>query len=205
MAKLLNILGVMNEQSSPQVHSRSSNGTPMFEKRCPECGAITLVDKRRLLKPCHPCAMRARRTHGLSAGGGLHPIYRLFNGIKARCYSPSATNYAYYGGRGIAVFQEWLDSPALFVAWAEAQGWRPDLEIDRIDVDGDYCPANCRFITHRENSQRTRRISTTPGKVLLVRAALDSGATVADAAKQAGVTYMVAWHIRNSPGVWANV
>ena len=177
----------------------------MFEKRCPECGAVAIVDKRRLADLCRACAGKARRTHGLSAGGELHPIYRLFNGIKARCYSPSASNYAYYGGRGIAMCQEWLADPLSFVEWATSNGWRQGLDIDRIDTNGDYTPTNCRFLTHRENSQRTRRISTTPGQVLLVRAALDSGATVADAAKQAGVTYMVAWHIRNSPDVWANV
>jgi hypothetical protein len=149
--------------------------------------------------------MKGRRTHGLAARGALHPLYRLLQNIKARCMHPSATNYAYYGGRGIRVCEEWAASPERFVTWAEAHGWRPGLDIDRIDADGDYTPDNCRFISHRENSQRTRRIRTTPDQVRLVRAALAGGATVKAAATLAGVTYMVAWHICNSPGVWNNV
>lgn len=57
-----------------------------------------------------------------------------------------------YGGRGIAVCDEWQDYET-FRAWADANGWQQKLEIDRIDNDGPYSPGNCRIVTHQENCQ----------------------------------------------------
>jgi hypothetical protein len=188
----------------PPVHSRSSNGTPLYERRCRECGNVAVVDSRKLELLCAQCAAKARRTHGLSAGGKIHPLYRLLLCIKARCTQPSATNFKYYGGRGIKVCDEWLDNPPQFVEWATANGWQRGMELDRIDVDGPYSPDNCRFVTHRQNSQTTRRIKTTEGQAAHVRRLLADGSNIKDAARLAGVTYMVAWHIKNSPDVWSN-
>lgn len=143
--------------------------------------------------------------HGLASRGKMHPLYRLLKNLEARCYYPSATHFQYYGGRGISVHDEWRTSPAQFVAWAEANGWRPGLEIDRKDNNGHYEPNNCVFITHRANSQKTSRIHTTPAQVRLVRAALLRHLGIKAAAIEAGVSYMVAWHIKNTPGVWSNV
>ena len=187
----------------PPVHSRSKNGTPLYEKRC-ACGTVSIVDKRRIEAPCHRCAMRARRTHGLTVGS-WHPLYRLLQSMRVRCEQPSGTHYAYYGGRGIRVCDDWRANPLSFVAWCEANGWRKGMEIDRIDVNGPYAPDNCRLTSHRENSQRTRRIRTTPEQVRAVRAELARGAPIKAAAREAGVTYMVAWHIKNNPAVWSNV
>lgn len=142
--------------------------------------------------------------HGLAARGKLHPLYRLLKNIEARCRHPSATHYEYYGGRGITVCREWLDDPRTFVQWAMDNGWRSGLEVDRIDPNGNYEAGNCRITTHRLNSQRTRRIKTTIEQARYVKALLTGGASVKYAASEAGVTYMVAWHIKNSPDVWSN-
>jgi hypothetical protein len=150
------------------------------------------------------CAAATRKTHGLTSGT-WHPLYKVLSGIIGRCTYPSATNYEYYGGRGIDVCKTWRDDPQSFVSWAERQGWKQGLEVDRIDSDGHYSPENCRLISHQENSQRTRRIKTKPEQVIEVRKALDAGLGLKAAASQAGVTYMVAWHIKNSPGVWSNI
>lgn len=147
--------------------------------------------------------MRTKRTHGLSSGGRLHPLYQILKNIHGRCTYPSATNYSYYGGRGISLCEQWRNDPQSFVDWAMANGWQRGLEVDRIDADGDYCPENCRIVTHRENSQRTRRISTSESQAALVRRLLRSGATINEAARESGVSYMVAYHIKNS-GTWAN-
>jgi len=189
----------------PPVYRRSSNGTPLYRKACATCGAVSVVDKRKLALPCHACAMKARRTHGYAADGRLDPAYRVYCGIKARCEQPSFQHYRYYGGRGIKMCAEWRRNPQAFVDWAHAHGWKRGLEIDRLDHDGDYSPENCRISTHRENSQHTRRIKTTPEQARQVRQFLASGYTVKQAAAAACVTYMVAWHIKNNPDVWSNV
>jgi hypothetical protein len=81
---------------------------------------------------------------------GKHRLYNILAVIKQRCYNKNNNNYKYYGERGIKVCNEWM-KPNMFVEWCLENGWRRGVEIDRIDNDGDYCPENCRFVTHKEN------------------------------------------------------
>ena len=76
--------------------------------------------------------------------------------MKGRCNRPTATSYKYYGGRGISVCEEWENDFAAFRNWALANGYQEGLSIDRIDVNGNYCPENCRWITMSEQ-QRNKR------------------------------------------------
>lgn len=174
---------------------RDRNGILHFLSACPDCGAQRYLDKRRVHKPCPPCGAKRRRTHGLAAKADTHPLYRLLYTMKARCTYPSASNYAFYGGRGIKVYQGWLDDPASFVAWAEQSGYQPGLQIDRVDNAGDYGPDNCQWVTRSENCRNTRRCKCTIEKARACKDALASGATVKQAAAAAGIPYMVAWHI----------
>jgi len=73
-----------------------------------------------------------------------------------------------YGGRGVAVCDEWLD-PKAFCEWALATGYERGLTIDRIDNDGDYEPSNCRFITTEENNQNRRCTILTPDDVKKIK------------------------------------
>lgn len=179
-----------------KVHSRSSNGTPLFERVCKSCGKTSVVDRRRVNNTCLACANRSRSTHGLAASGNLHPLYKLIHNIRSRCTNPSASNFKYYGGRGISVCDEWTNNTVAFVEWASQNGWRPGLEIDRINHDGNYTPENCQFITHKQNSRKTRRSKTTEAQAKLVKSMFAEGASVNEAAVKSGVSYMSAWHIR---------
>ena len=91
--------------------------------------------------------------HGLSKDK-LHGLWR---NIKGRCYNPNNPSYKFYGGRGIKMCDEWTNDFVAFYDWAHANGYKEGLQIDRIDVDGDYCPENCRWVSKITQANNTRR------------------------------------------------
>ena len=93
-------------------------------------------------------------------------IYGIWKSMKERCYTKSATKYGTYGARGIRVCPEWEHNPKAFCDWAIQNGYSDDLTIDRIDVNGDYSPQNCRWInwTEQANNKRTNVFITYEGK-----------------------------------------
>ena len=82
-------------------------------------------------------------------------LYDIWRGIKSRCYTQSSTSYKNYGLRGVKMCDEWLDYQT-FKRWALANGYKDNLTIDRIDVNGDYTPNNCRWVSYKENSNNKR-------------------------------------------------
>lgn len=78
--------------------------------------------------------------------------------MKERCYNVNHLNYDKYGGRGIAICEEWLHDAAIFITWALANGWVKGLEIDRKDNDLGYNPDNCRAVTPLVNMRNKRSI-----------------------------------------------
>jgi hypothetical protein len=89
-------------------------------------------------------------THGLTKT----PEYRTWHNMKQRCYNPNSKRYSDWGGRGIKVCDEWINS---FETFLKDMGKRPDgCSIDRIDNDGNYESSNCRWITSKEQSYNRR-------------------------------------------------
>lgn len=76
-------------------------------------------------------------------------IYRIYRGMKSRCFCKSDYHYKWYGAKGITICQEWLDDFMSFYNWSLENGYKDNLSIDRIDVNGNYEPSNCRWIDHK--------------------------------------------------------
>jgi len=95
----------------------------------------------------------------------LHKLRLAHKNMLARCYNPRRTGFANYGARGISVCDEWRNSRDAFITWALGAGHADDLSLDRIDNDVGYCPANCRWVSSREQllNQRRNRIITHDG------------------------------------------
>ena len=85
-----------------------------------------------------------------------HPLYKVWQNIKTRIYNKGNHDYEYYGSRGIAMYENWVNDPRTFISWPLGNGWEKGLKIDRIDNDGNYCPDNCRFVTPQISSCNTR-------------------------------------------------
>lgn len=84
-------------------------------------------------------------------------LYGVWKQMRARCHNPKCAKYRIYGARGITVCDEWRTDPNAFIDWAERTGYRPGLQIDRLDNNGGYSPDNCRWATAKENCRNSRR------------------------------------------------
>lgn len=129
------------------VLSRAENkgNASMWNCIC-DCGTVRAVSSANL---------RNGRTlscgcNSLKHGKRSTRLYRIWGGMKARCYRKTHVWYKRYGGRGIVICDEWRDNFQAFYNWAMANGYRDDLSIDRIDVNGNYSPDNCKWSTEVE-------------------------------------------------------
>lgn len=122
-------------------------------------------------------ALRARSiTHGHSLGRSVSPTLGSYRNAKARCYYSGSARYAEYGGRGIKMCDRWLES---FDAFLEDMGERPvGMTLDRIDLNGDYEPSNCRWATadkQSENRRNTILVAQGDEQISLRRFAMTNG------------------------------
>lgn len=101
---------------------------------------------------CRELHANLLKTHGMTNTR----IYKIYKDIKRRCYNPNCSFYNRYGGRGITICDEWLNDFMNFYNWSMANGYEDNLTIDRINVNGNYEPSNCRWIDYKAQARNRR-------------------------------------------------
>lgn len=137
----------------------------MWKCKC-ECGNIKTYRKDALKRIISCGCLRnkdnAKRltTHSESKTR----LYKIYFQMIARCENTSNSDYGRYGGRGISVCKEWKLDKTSFFDWAYKNGYDKnnlELSLERVDVNGNYCPENCKWIKIKEqynNMRKTIRI-----------------------------------------------
>src|SRR5574343_1559556 len=119
---------------------KNKHGASMWWCHC-TCGNFREVDASRLLKgtvtSCGCLKREKLSVAGHKHGLGRHPAYMTWWHMIDRCTNPESPDYARYGGRGISVCADWTKIEN-FIAWAECNGYKKGLEIDRINNNGNY-------------------------------------------------------------------
>ena len=133
-----------------------AHGIAKWECRC-DCGKTTIVRGKNLktgaVKSCGCLRHNAtNKTHNMTHTR----IYQTWASMKSRCYNPKNRSYKDYGGRGIKVCGEWINNFECFYDWAVKSGYSDSLTIERINVDGDYCPDNCKWLPKSEQANNRK-------------------------------------------------
>lgn len=151
-----------------KIVGRAPSRHVLWECQC-ECGKVCITSSNSLLMgKTQSCGclfkellIKRDTKHGMSYTR-LHEIWRR---MKQRCSNPKTKEYQHYGGRGIRVCDEWNNDFEAFATWAlnndfQENAKRGDCTIDRIDVNGNYEPSNCRWVSQKVqcNNKRNNKV-----------------------------------------------
>lgn len=145
------------EQNEPKKHAR-------WLCRC-DCGKEVIIQSHCLIqgtqRSCGCLLVEMHLTHGKTNSR----LYNVWNCMKQRCGNPNNHNYKEYGERGISICDEWKCSFEAFEKWSLENGYNPNAKrgectIDRIDVNGNYEPSNCRWVSMKVQSKNKRKYNS---------------------------------------------
>ena len=166
-----------------------------------DCGNTVNVFEQGLKTGRSKHCLKCKSTkHGLHK----HPLYGLLCCMKYRCNNIKSKDYAVYGKRGIRVCKEWSDNPTAFIEWGINNGYKKELQIDRIENDGNYEPSNCRFVTSQINNQNQSTTKLNIDDVKSIKFALENGIKGCKLASLYHVSKTTISSIKNNNS-WGNV
>ena len=146
-------------------NKKDNYGHTYWKCKC-DCGNVHYVLPSAIKrKTTHSCGCdkynHAHSVHGMTGTR----LFKTWQDMKSRCLRNSNKDFLLYGGRGIEICDEWLEF-SNFMEWALKNGYTDKMEIDRINVNGNYNPDNCRFSTRKEqcNNKRNNKYLTFRGK-----------------------------------------
>lgn len=159
------MIGFRSERLLVVEYSHKASDGHMWKCLC-DCGKAHIAREydltRSRIRSCGCLRKEPRersRTHGMSQD----PIYKRWASMKERCDNKNSTGYDNYGGRGITYDVRWRDFLNFYNDMSE--NFEEGLELDRIDVNGNYCKENCRWVSHNENNyNKTRQSNNLSGK-----------------------------------------
>lgn len=140
---------------------RSKFGSVLWECEC-SCGNVTVIDgqflRSGLTKSCGCLKKEKASINGkkVTHGQSYHPLFKIWSGMKRRCYNKRYAKYHNYGGRGIKMSKSWYNS---FDTFCRDMGERPSPKhsIERKNNDAGYCKSNCKWATRTEQNNNTRQ------------------------------------------------
>lgn len=149
---------------------KSPDNHIIWECQC-DCGDISEYIATRIrtkrVSSCKKCAAKKSAIKNTKHGKRTSDEYRIWSGIKMRCLNEKNHDYNRYGGKGVKMYNGWIDN---FPSFLEYLGPRPSKKhsVDRIDNNGDYAPSNVRWATKTEQARNTSKsVLVTDGKTIL--------------------------------------
>lgn len=159
----------------------AKSGHALWDCKC-DCGNTKIISSNQLRGLTRSCGCLQRekaaqyckdnghkhKKEKENIGVGFERLHRSYADMKKRCENPHSKNYNNYGGRGIRVCTEWKNSFDSFKKWALKNGYADGLTLDRTNVNGNYEPSNCRWVSVKEqnNNRRNNIVVTYNGETM---------------------------------------
>jgi hypothetical protein len=149
-------------------HLGKENSTAYWKYQC-VCGkvhtaranTVAYVAKKSTnpeLPSCGCKELEQKTKHGYRKLKNTHPAYKAWRGILTRCYDQNSEGYKWYGAYGVTICDEWKENPKAFIEWSLANGWKPNLHVDKDILCKEkgifphvYSPETCQWVTAKVN------------------------------------------------------